>query len=80
MFGFDGDGLAEAFFLLGDSPHDSPMFEFFPNAVGVANVLAFNGRMPALPRWVTRARASRGFAELADLLLEARQPHALTRQ
>jgi HAD superfamily hydrolase (TIGR01484 family) len=79
-FGIDADAEADTIVFVGDSPNDSPMFGFFPNAVGVANVLAFNGRMPALPRWVTRASASRGFAELADMLIEARRPETLTRQ
>ena len=28
----------ERFVFVGDSPNDAPMFAFFPNAVGVANV------------------------------------------
>jgi hypothetical protein len=48
------------------------MFGFFPNAVGVANVRDFAGRLDAEPAWITGARGGRGFAELADAILEAR--------
>ena len=47
-------------------------FGYFPNAVGVANVRDFVGRMSALPAYVARGRSAEGFAELADLLIAAR--------
>jgi hydroxymethylpyrimidine pyrophosphatase-like HAD family hydrolase len=59
--------------FVGDSPNDEPMFGFFPNAVGVANVRRFAARMTALPAWVTAGEAGAGFVELAELLLEARR-------
>ena len=37
-FGVDLDKTADAYVFVGDSPNDSPMFGFFPNAVGVANL------------------------------------------
>jgi HAD superfamily hydrolase (TIGR01484 family) len=50
----------------GDSPNDAPMFGFFDNSVGVANVRRF----PDLqPKYVTEAEAGAGFAELAAHLL-----------
>lgn len=63
---------AQRIVFVGDSPNDAPMFGFFPNSVGVANVMAFKDVLPAAPRWVTSQPSARGFAELADLLLEAR--------
>jgi hydroxymethylpyrimidine pyrophosphatase-like HAD family hydrolase len=51
----------------GDSPNDAPMFGFFRNSVGVANVRRFALEPP--PRFVTRAEAGAGFAELAAHLL-----------
>lgn len=71
---FDTDGAVEreAVVFAGDSPNDAPMFAFFSNAVGVANVRAFAGRLSAEPHWVTERPGARGFAELADALLEAR--------
>jgi len=59
--------------FVGDSPNDSPMFGFFPNSVGVANVLDFAGRLQAEPAWLARARAGAGFVELAEALLAARK-------
>ena len=56
----------------GDSPNDQPMFAYFPNAVGVANVREMADLMKALPRYVTPSAGSAGFAELADALLAAR--------
>ncbi|MBI5577716.1 MAG: HAD-IIB family hydrolase [Deltaproteobacteria bacterium] len=53
----------------GDSPNDQPMFAFFPNAVGVANVREFAGRMSSLPRWITQREGGGGFAEMVEVLL-----------
>jgi HAD superfamily hydrolase (TIGR01484 family) len=53
----------------GDSPNDQPMFGFFPNSVGVANVRGFAGRMQVLPRWITQQAGGFGFAELVEVLL-----------
>ncbi|MDO8789884.1 MAG: HAD-IIB family hydrolase [Sulfuritalea sp.] len=55
--------------FVGDSPNDAPMFGFFPNSVGVANVHDFADRLEAKPTWVTRARAGAGFVELSEALL-----------
>ena len=55
----------------GDSPNDAPMFAFFPNAVGVANVRRFLDRDRDAARVRSRrSEAGAGFAELADALLE----------
>src|SRR5690606_31831392 len=74
-FAVDIDDAAERArcVFVGDSPNDAPMFAFFPNAVGVANVVDFAGRIDAMPAWITRSRAGAGFAELAQKLLEARR-------
>ncbi|MDH3595912.1 MAG: HAD-IIB family hydrolase [Rhodospirillales bacterium] len=71
-FGVDLEAEREAFVFAGDSPNDAPMFAYFPNAVGVANVLDFAGRLAALPAYVTEARSGAGFAELVGSLLAAR--------
>jgi len=72
LFGTDLDRDAAAWAFAGDSPNDAPMFGFFPNGVGVANVRDFADAMPHLPRWVTRARSGAGFVELAETLIAAR--------
>jgi HAD superfamily hydrolase (TIGR01484 family) len=53
----------------GDSPNDAPMFAYFPNGVGVANVLHFLDDLPTKPAWVTRKKGGYGFAEMVDVLL-----------
>jgi hydroxymethylpyrimidine pyrophosphatase-like HAD family hydrolase len=72
VFGIEAEDAAETIVFVGDSPNDAPMFSFFPNAVGVANVLRFKETLSAAPRWVTAAPSARGFAEVTRLLLEAR--------
>jgi HAD superfamily hydrolase (TIGR01484 family) len=69
VFGIDLEAQREHFVFAGDSPNDAPMFAFFPNAVGVANVREFADRIATLPTYVTKAEAGAGFAELADFLL-----------
>ncbi|WP_420333638.1 HAD-IIB family hydrolase [Roseibium sp.] len=68
----DLDGEKDRIVFCGDSPNDAPMFGFFPNACGVANVLDFKGRIDAEPGWITTARGGEGFAELANALIAAR--------
>ena len=71
-FRIDLDAERESFVFVGDSPNDAPMFAFFPNAVGVANVRDFAGRLAQWPAYVTSRAAGAGFAELAEALLAAR--------
>ena len=54
---------------VGDSPNDAPMFAFFVNSVGVANVERFADRMGDAPKFVTQASSGAGFAELVAHLL-----------
>jgi HAD superfamily hydrolase (TIGR01484 family) len=69
-FGLDLDAVRAEVAYIGDSPNDAPMFEFFPRSIGVANVQRFAGRLPAAPKYVTRASAGAGFAEVAAHLLQ----------
>ena len=71
-FDIDLDADKQDFVFAGDSPNDAPLFRFFPNAVGVANVRDFTDRLEAAPAYVTEARAGAGFAELAAAVLAAR--------
>ena len=59
----------QEFAFAGDSPNDAPMFSFFDNSVGVANVSRFSGHIETPPKYVTQAAAGAGFAELAAYLL-----------
>jgi hydroxymethylpyrimidine pyrophosphatase-like HAD family hydrolase len=57
------------YLFVGDSPNDAPMFGFFSNSVGVANVADFGARLTAAPAYVTKGRSGDGFIEMADHLL-----------
>ena len=73
LFGVDLAAERDRWVFAGDSPNDAPMFGFFPNAVGVANVRDFAGDMDHLPRWITAGRSGAGFVELAEALVAARR-------
>ncbi len=71
-FGLDIDKDNRLMTFIGDSPNDSPMFAFFSNSVGVANVRDFGAALPAQPAYVTEKRGARGFVEFAEWLIEAK--------
>jgi hypothetical protein len=66
----------DSFVYCGDSPNDAPMFGFFPNACGVANVLDYVGRIEALPSYVAPSPGGAGFVEIANALLSVRPGRA----
>ncbi len=57
---------------VGDSGNDEAAFAFFEITVGVANVRDHLARLATPPRWVTNAERGKGFAELAQRIVEAR--------
>lgn len=57
---------------VGDSTNDQLMFAHFPLSVGVANLRDFAGRLHTWPRYLAAGERGRGFAEVADRLLQAR--------
>lgn len=71
-FGVDLDREREDFVFVGDSPNDQTMFAYFPNAVGVANVLQMADLMTDFPAWITPSAGAAGFAELAEALIPTR--------
>ena len=73
LFAVDLDRERERWIFCGDSPNDSPMFGYFHNAVGVANVRDLTDAMPHLPTWITEGRSGEGFVEMARALIEARR-------
>ena len=72
QFGIDLELHKNEFVFVGDSPNDQPMFAYFPNAVGVANVQDFLDMISTPPAYVTRASYGAGFAEVASQLLTFR--------
>jgi HAD superfamily hydrolase (TIGR01484 family) len=70
-FGRDLDMANKEFVFAGDSANDAPMFGFFENSVGVANVHRFELRLAAEPKYVTRGASGAGFVELVEHLLRS---------
>ena len=73
ILGLDLDRERERFLYCGDSPNDAPLFDYFPHACGVANIVQFKGRLSAEPNWIARRRGGQGFAEIVHRILAARQ-------
>jgi HAD superfamily hydrolase (TIGR01484 family) len=65
-FGLDLAAANGRVVFAGDSPNDAPMFEFFENSVGVANVRRFPGLEP---KFVTQTESGAGFVEMVAQLL-----------
>jgi hypothetical protein len=50
------------------------MFQYFPHAAGVKNILAFAERMKHLPAFVASREGGEGFAEIVQTILRMRTP------
>jgi len=72
IFKQDLKSVKENAIFVGDSPNDMPMFDYFQNAVGVANVMHFTDQMTSKPAWITKQAGGFGFAELAEAILNAK--------
>ncbi len=71
-YGVDLDRDRARYAFIGDSPNDSPMFEYFPNAIGVANVRDFGTLVGHMPAYVTAVACGAGFRQVVDCILSAR--------
>lgn len=71
-FGVELDEAPERIVFAGDSPNDQPMFGYFENSVGVANLRRFLPTLTSAPTYLARAEGGFGFAELVDAVLAAR--------
>jgi len=71
-YGADLDAANAQYAYAGDSPNDAPMFGYFLNSVGVANIARFAGHLAAAPKYVTRGESGAGFVELVAHLLQER--------
>lgn len=72
ILGFDLDAEKERVVFIGDSPNDGPMFGFFPNSCGVANIRDFANGGVVLPAYVAEGHGGSGFVEIARRILDAR--------
>jgi len=70
-FGWDLDARNREIVFAGDSPNDAPMFAFFENSVGVANLRRFESLAFERPKYIAEAASGAGFAELARHVLQA---------
>jgi HAD superfamily hydrolase (TIGR01484 family) len=64
------DAIEKQVIFIGDSPNDAPMFSYFTNSVGVANVLDFVDVLDDKPAWITQAKGGYGFSQMAATLLD----------
>jgi HAD superfamily hydrolase (TIGR01484 family) len=72
LFDRDLDDEIERWVYVGDSSNDEVMFERFPHAVGVANLMRFVAQLRHWPAWITAGERGAGFAEVAARLLHDR--------
>ena len=70
-FNVDLNTTRAEYVFAGDSPNDAPMFEFFPNAAGVANILDFGSLISCYPAYVSAQRCGAGFSEIVNTILSA---------
>ena len=73
QWGINLEDQKHRFLFCGDSPNDEPMFQYFPHAAGVKNILRFTGRMRSLPAFLASRESGEGFAEIAGTILSFRR-------
>jgi hypothetical protein len=69
--GWDLDRRNAEVVFVGDSPNDAPLFAFFANSVGVANLRRFEALAFERPKFLADGAHGAGFAELVRHLLSA---------
>jgi hypothetical protein len=69
QWGFRLDDQKDRFIFCGDSPNDEPMFQYFPHAAGVRNILNFAEHMKHLPAFLASQEGGEGFAEIVQTIL-----------
>lgn len=75
VFDIDLETIKDQVIFTGDSPNDAPMFAYFPNSVGVADVLRFRDMMDVEPVWITEGKGGEGFSEMTGILLNKGVPN-----
>ncbi len=72
LYGRELSGEIHRWLYVGDSTNDQLMFERFPIAVGVANLMRFKAQLQHWPAYITQGQRGAGFAEVARAVLSAR--------
>ncbi|MCB0393366.1 MAG: HAD-IIB family hydrolase [Bdellovibrionales bacterium] len=65
-FGIDLNSQQSTCLFVGDSPNDEPMFKFFKNSFGVANIREFSDRLKHPPKFVSNFEGGLGFQEICQ--------------
>ncbi|MFY7973955.1 MAG: HAD-IIB family hydrolase [Rubrivivax sp.] len=73
LFGRELDAERDRWVYVGDSTNDQALFGHFPQAVGVANLMAFAHSLHTWPAWMTAGERGVGFAEVVARLLHDRE-------
>ena len=73
LYGCDLAAQADQWVYVGDSTNDQLMFERMPVTVGVANIRRFEHQLVHRPTYITQQERGRGFAEVAQAVLQAAQ-------
>lgn len=76
LFDMEKENACAQVAYCGDSPNDEPMFGYFENGFGVANIEPFLPMMKAGPRYLTPRAGGEGFAQFAAAVIEARRSPA----
>lgn len=69
-FNLNIDQQQSSIAFVGDSPNDEPLFGFFKNSIGVANIKNFAKDLKTPPQFICSKESSEGFVELASHLLK----------
>lgn len=67
------DDPRDCVIYFGDAANDEEMFEYFPTACGVANLMKYAEHMEHLPSYITAYEGGKGFCEAAEILLTAKK-------
>lgn len=72
-FNLSDDQIQEQVTFIGDSPNDEPMWAYFKNGVGVANIQPYLHELSHHPKWVTQHNGGSGFVEMAQKIISSYQ-------
>lgn len=72
LWGEDLEASSSRWIFCGDSPNDEPMFSFFKNSFGMANLLRFESLLKHKPAFLAEGTGGAGFSEIAQLLIASR--------
>ncbi|RLI61602.1 MAG: HAD family hydrolase [Promethearchaeia archaeon] len=72
VLGYNLEKKMDRILFIGDSPNDQTMFEFFNLSVGVANISKFSNIINHFPKYITKKKSGKGFAEFVSILLSKR--------